>query len=140
MKHYIQEIAFETAGAVEFIDLTERVRASLAESGVQDGIATIFTRHTTTAVKINERCERLQQDMLSFLERAVPSAGYRHDESTVDGRANARGHIMSLLLGASESVPVAGGKLLLGDWQSIFFVEFDGPRRRRSVFVSAVGN
>ncbi|HPQ81173.1 MAG TPA: secondary thiamine-phosphate synthase enzyme YjbQ [bacterium] len=139
MKHHLQEISFDTKGAVEFIDLTERVRNIFAESGVRDGQVSVFTRHTTTAIKVNERCERLQHDMTSFLERVVPRAPYRHDEATVDGRANARGHIISLLLGASETVPAAEGRLLLGDWQSIFFVELDGPRRRRSVFVTVTG-
>lgn len=139
MKHHLEEIGFETSGPVEFIDITERVRRVLSSSGVKDGLVTVFTRHTTTAVKINERCERLQEDMLSFLERAVPGAAYRHDEDTVDGRANARSHIMSLLLSASETVPAAGGELVLGDWQSIFFVELDGPRERRGVCVKIMG-
>ena len=139
MKQHQEEIGFETSGPVEFIDITERVRRVLSSSGVKDGLVTVFTRHTTTAVKINERCERLQEDMLSFLERAVPGAAYRHDEDTVDGRANARSHIMSLLLSASETVPAADGKLVLGDWQSIFFVELDGPRERRGVCVKIMG-
>ena len=139
MKHHLQEISFETTGAVEFIDLTARVREAFARSGVQDGLVTVFTRHTTTAVKINERCSRLQEDMLAFLERAVPDAAYRHDEETVDGRQNARSHLMSLLLNASETVPAAEGELLLGEWQSIFFVELDGPRTQRSIFVRVVG-
>lgn len=139
MSTHLQEIVFETRQAVEFIDLTERVRRAFEESAVRDGIVTVFTRHTTTAVVINERCDRLQQDMLAFLERAVPSADYRHDESTVDGRANARGHLMSLLLRASETIPASGGKLRLGDWQSVFFVELDGPRRERTVTVQVVG-
>ena len=139
MKHHLQEISFETTGAVEFIDLTDQVRKAFAASGVKDGLVTIFTRHTTTAVKINERCGRLQQDMLAFLERAVPDANYRHNSGTVDGRANARSHLMSLLLNASETVPAAEGKLLLGEWQSIFFIELDGPRAQRSVFVRVIG-
>lgn len=139
MKPYLQEIVFETRQAVEFIDLTGRVRRAFEESACREGLLAVFTRHTTTAVVINERCARLQQDMLAFLERAVPSADYRHDADTVDGRANARGHLMSLMLGASETIPASGGRLLLGDWQSVFFVELDGPRRERAVTVQVVG-
>lgn len=139
MGPHLQEIAFQTRQAVEFIDLTDRVRQALEASGVRDGLVTVFTHHTTTAVKINERCNRLQEDMLALLERAVPNADYRHDEDTVDGRKNARAHLMSLLLSASETIPAAGGKLLLGEWQSVFFVELDGPRRERTVTVKVVG-
>lgn len=138
MKHFLHVIPFETTGAIEFVDLTERVRAAFVESGVRDGIVTVFTRHTTAAVRINERCSRLQEDMLAVLKRIVPADEYRHDESTVDSRKNARGHIQALFLGASETVPAAEGRLMLGEWQSVFFVELDGPRRRK-VLVNVVG-
>ena len=139
MKHHLQEISFETSGAVEFIDLTGEVRRAFAASGVQEGLVTVFTRHTTTAVKINERCGHLQQDMETLLSRLIPSGAYRHDGDTVDGRPNARGHLMSLLLGASETVPASNGELMLGGWQSLFFVELDGPRPERNVLVRIVG-
>jgi len=140
MRHYLKEIRFGTSSPVGFVDLTGRVRDALEESGVRDGLLTVFTRHTTAAVRINERCDRLQRDMLSLLEAAVPQGRYRHDEHTVDGRRNARGHLMSLLLGSSETIPIAGGKLALGAWQSVFFVELDGPRRQREVVVRIVGD
>ena len=115
------------------------MRAAFESSCVREGLVSVFTKHTTTAVKINERCDRLQQDMRAMLERAIPAANYRHDESTVDDRSNARGHLMSLMLNASETIPASGGKLMLGDWQALFFVELDGPRPRRSVLVTIVG-
>lgn len=139
MKHSLQEIAFKTERAIEFIDITDRVRDALSASGVRDGLVTVFTPHTTTAIVINERCARLQQDMMGLLEKIVPAMKYRHDEDTVDTRPNARGHLMSLLLSASGTIPVVGGELALGTWQSIFFIELDGPRRQRGVTVRVIG-
>ena len=139
MKQSLHEISLATESSLEFVDITQRVRALVTASGVREGMITVFSRHTTTAVKVNERCDRLQKDMHEFLARAVPSDDYRHDDDTLDGRPNARGHLMSLLLNASETIPVAEGKMLLGDWQSIFFVELDGPRPERKVAVKIIG-
>lgn len=139
MRHFFQEIALKTRAPIEFVDITGEVRAALEKSGVHDGGVTVFTRHTTTAIKINERCGRLQDDMIKFLGSIVPSSDYTHDLSTSDARPNARGHLMSLLLNASEMIPVADGRLLLGEWQSVFFVELDGPREKRSVVVNVIG-
>lgn len=139
MKQFLHEFTFKTEEPIEFIDLTGRVRDALGKSGIRDGFVAVFTRHTTTAVKINERCDRLQNDMTRLLEKIVPVADYRHDDKTVDGRPNARSHLMSLLLSASETIPVADGRLMLGDWQSVFFIELDGPRQERSVTVRVIG-
>ena len=139
MNHNLTNIQFNTDSAVQFIDITDRVKDACAKSGIQNGLLNVFTRHTTTALKINEKCDRLQKDMLAFLETAVPAKKYQHDTQTVDGRENARSHLMSLLLNASETVPLSDGKLALGDWQSVFFIELDGPRENRNVAVSIIG-
>jgi len=139
MKSFTQEITLATSEPMEFVDITGRVRDAFAASGIADGTLTVFTHHTTTAVKVNERCERLQRDMRRILEGAVPAAGYEHDEGTVDGRPNGRGHLMAMFLGASETIPVSGGELGLGPWQSVFFVELDGPRPGRRITLKIVG-
>lgn len=139
MRNYFHEICINTSEPVQFVDITERVREALVASGISEGIATVFSKHTTCAVKINERCDRLQQDMRAHLENAVPSDDYSHDEDTVDDRPNGRGHLMSLMLGVSETIPVNDGRLTLGGWQSVFFIELDGPRTERRVFVKILG-
>lgn len=139
MKSFLSEIKLATAQSLEFIDITNKIEDILSKSGVKNGVVNIFTQHTTAAVKVNERCDRLQQDMLGFLETIVPKRAYRHDENTVDSRNNARSHLMSMLLGASETIPVSNGKIMLGTWQSIFFIELDGPRNNRSVIVKIMG-
>ena len=136
---FTHEILFDTALPVQFLDITDRVREICKRSEIANGTVTIFTRHTTSAITINEICERLQEDMQKLLHGLVPHETYRHDVETVDGRPNARSHLMSLLLSTSEMVPLVGGKLVLGTWQSIFFVELDGPRQKRKVLVSILG-
>lgn len=93
----------------------------------ESGICTVFVRHTTAGVVVNENEHRLLSDIEGFLEEVVPGdGGYHHD--TIDDNADA--HLRSILLGESVTVPVSAGKLALGTWQSVLFVESDGPRPR----------
>jgi secondary thiamine-phosphate synthase enzyme len=136
----------ETERHVEFVDVTEEVSRSVAESGVQHGFAVVFSRHTTAGIRINEHEPLLLEDMARLLDELAPTTTqYRHDDFTVrtvnlteNERINGHSHCRSLLLGASETVPVAGGKLLLGRWQRIFLVELDGPSQREFV-VQVIG-
>lgn len=140
MKHFVSEFKVSTAQNIEFIDITERVQNLIQASGINRGLVNIITRHTTTGVKINERCLRLQKDMQNLLSEIAPAGKpYQHNEQTVDGRPNAHSHLMSLLLGSTECIPVINGQLNLGQWQSIFFIELDGPRPSREVTVTVIG-
>ena len=99
----------------------------LKESGITDGICVISTRHTTCSIIINENERGLRTDILDMLENIVPeNKSYAHNQ--IDN--NAHSHLRAMLLGMSEIVPVEDGHLVLGTWQSIFFVELDGPRNR----------
>ena len=69
----------------------------------------------------------------------MPEKHYRHDEQTVDDRPNARGHIMSLLMNSSEAIPISDGVPAIGTWQSVFFIELDGPRSNRSITLKIIG-
>ncbi len=133
------DIGISTHARVEFIDITQKVKDAVAESGVRDGIALISCNHTTACVRVTEKCERLEKDMTAFLNELVPEREYLHDADTVDNRPNARSHIMALFLNSSECLPIENGKLAMGTWQSLFFVELDGPRQSRSVKVKVVG-
>jgi secondary thiamine-phosphate synthase enzyme len=129
-------LAIETAAEVEVIDLTPRLRELLAQSGVCAGLLTVSTRHTTTALTINENEPRLLEDLKRTLARLVPKTGdYLHNDiaargAPTDEPPNAHAHIAAMLLGTTETLPVADGALALGTWQSVLFVELDGPRRR----------
>ena len=137
----IDTIRLETTEPLQLIDITDQVRATVAASGLRNGLVTLISRHTTAYVNLNERETQLQRDMVSFLKRFVPRDGdYRHNIAPVDDRDNAHSHLLGLLMNASESIPVADGELLLGGWQSVFFVELDGPRPERSVTVQCLGD
>jgi secondary thiamine-phosphate synthase enzyme len=133
-------IELETIESIQFIDITDRVCDEVVKSGIKNGVVNVFTSHTTTAIKINERCDRLQRDMEEHLSGLAPHDGdYLHNIDTIDGRSNAHSHLMSLMLNASESIPVVGGEVQMGHWQSVFFVELDGPRNSRVATISIVG-
>lgn len=131
LQHRLQ---LATSAPIEVIDITDRVRRWLRESGVRDGLLTVSSLHTTARINLNERESELQHDMVAFLSAMAPKDGnYRHNVHTVDDRANAHSHLLGLFINASESIPVANGDLVLGGWQSLFFIELDGPRPQREV-------
>ncbi|MDO8538120.1 MAG: secondary thiamine-phosphate synthase enzyme YjbQ [archaeon] len=142
MKSIIFELNFATTKPVQFFDVTERVQEKVKESKIQEGLAVVFTHHTTCCVKINEKEKNLENDMTRFLDEVVPrsrySGSYAHDDTAAEGRVNAHSHLKSLILNTSEVIPVHAGELLLGTWQSIFFVELDGDRKRK-LFIQVIG-
>ncbi len=118
----------DTNLAVELIDITDNVLEDVNKSSIRSGICVISTPHTTTAIVINENEPGLLSDMFNLLNKLVPpGAGYDHDR--IDN--NADSHLRAMLLGSSETIPIVDGKLVLGTWQRIFFVELDGPRQRK---------
>ena len=132
--------------APEFIDITEWVRQCVSKSQVDNGFAVVYSKHTTAAVIINENEPLLLADMEKFLEKISP----RHDDYqhntvqirtvnlTSDEYPNGHAHLQHLLLGSSETIPVIGGKMQFGQYQSVFFIELDCPRARE-VLVQIVG-
>lgn len=141
MKILRSRIELATDAPIQILDITGQIRDWLAASGVADGLLTVISPHTTARVNVNEREPQLQRDMLTFLKRLAPRGGaYLHNLAPVDDRDNAHAHLIGLLMNSSESIAVAGGKLLLGGWQSIFFIELDGPRERRAIELQLLGN
>ena len=133
-------IRLRTTEPIEVVDITAQVREWVRQSGVRDGLLTLSALHTTARVHLNEREAGLQRDMVAFLTRLVPRAGdYAHNLDTVDGRENAHAHLIGLFMNASETIPVADGEAVLGEWQSVFFIELDGPREHREVHLQIMG-
>lgn len=127
-------LTFASSAAIEFIDLSERVRDWVRAQGVAEGLLTVSSPHTTGRITINEVDPALQRDMVAYLEAMAPKdRDYGHNRATVDGRDNAHAHILGLFMPASESLAVRGGELAMGTWQALFFVELDGPRPSREV-------
>ena len=122
----IQKLKLRTASRNVMLDVTVEVQKAVERSGVRGGLACIFTPHTTAAVTVNEHADpNVARDMLAALGKLVPQEGdYRHYEENSDS------HIKSALVGCSQTVIIEDGRLLLGQWQGIFFCEFDGPRER----------
>lgn len=140
MPYHLFTISRETGSPIDIIDITGEVHAALEKSGLSQGTVTVISRHTTACININEREQRLVQDMVTFLKRFVPRDGdYLHNLEPVDGRDNAHSHLLGLFMSSTESIPFSEGKLLLGEWQSIFLVELDGPRKERQVLVQVHG-
>jgi secondary thiamine-phosphate synthase enzyme len=135
-----------TTRAPQFIDITSIVQDMLESSNARSGVAVITSQHTTASIKLNENEPELLRDMEKFLcEIAPPDNYYRHNDFSIrtvnmeeDECPNAHSHCQHLLLNASESIPVANGRMMLGKWQRIFLVELDRPRPR-NVVVSFIG-
>ena len=118
------EFDVSTDDRLAVADVTDRVGAALPDDA--DGVCTVFVRHTTAGVCVNEGESRLLADFERLLDGLVPDEGWRHDE--LDGNADA--HLRALLVGNGATVPVDGGYLDLGTWQSVLLVECDGPQTR----------
>ena len=100
----------------------------MKKSKIATGTLLVFTPHTTTALTINEDEPGLLQDILNMLSQIVPKGeGYSHDR--ID--SNAHSHILASIIGSSISIPIMNGRAALGTWQSILFIELDGPRSRK---------
>lgn len=128
----METVEVSTEERVQIKDITQEVRSAV---DIQEGISTVFVRHTTAAITINEAEERLKRDIVDTLEQLIPeNAGYEHDE--IDSNADA--HLRSMLLNSEVSIPVTEGELALGTWQSIMLFEGDGPRSR-TIIIASVG-
>jgi secondary thiamine-phosphate synthase enzyme len=119
-------LAIATTAHAQVILVRSRIEQALAELGVADGLCHLWCPHTTAGITVNEGADPdVPADFLAGFDRLVPWGGdYRH------GEGNAAAHIKAMMVGASVTVPVAGGRLALGTWQDVYFCEFDGPRRR----------
>ena len=127
----MQEILrIKTSQSQEVMDITGQVAEVLARSRRDEGICTVFVRHATAAIIINENADPgFRLDVVSALGRLFPQGIWEHDKVDDNGAA----HLKAMILGPSETVPVRGGRLLLGTWQGIALVECDGPREREIV-------
>jgi secondary thiamine-phosphate synthase enzyme len=129
-------IALDSSQKQEMIDVTEKVAAVVASSGFSEGVCHVYCKHTSAAIIINENYDpKICDDIITCLDKVIPAGGWKHD--VVDGNADA--HIKAAIIGASQTIPVAAGKLVLGRWQAITFFELDGPRSGREIVVTVVG-
>lgn len=122
----MQKISIKTTRKNEFVDITESIRKFVEESGVKSGLCLVFCPHTTGAITMNENHDpAIPGDLIYGLEKMSPNYNeYRHSEKNSDA------HVKSSVVGQTMTFIIEDSKLLLGQWQDIYFAEFDGPRSR----------
>jgi len=133
MKISNESFPFSTKGEIEFIDLTSKVKEVVNRSGIRNGLVHVFAPHATGVIILTEHEPSLDKDIKDFLEKIIPKhAGYQHP-------SNAHSHIRSMLLCPDKTLPVIDGRVVLGTWQSLVFVETDVHPRRRTVIIQTLG-
>lgn len=131
------DMVVETDAPLALVDVTAEVDARVRAAGVVTGVIHVSSSHTTAGLVVNENEPLLLEDLVRALERlAPPGLVYAHDDIArrgcpADEPRNGAAHCRALLLPSTQCLPVRGGRLALGRWQSLFLVELDGPRRRR---------
>ena len=135
----------ETDSGINIYNITPYLTKILEASGIKTGQVLVFSRHTTTALAINEYEERLLEDIKAYLRKLAPESDkYLHNDLHLrpnippDEAMNAHSHLMAMTLSTSEVIPVVDGQLGLGTYQSVLFFDLDGPRKR-TVFVQISG-
>ena len=133
-----RQIRFSTSGHRDMHDLTGEVAAIVAESGIASGVVHVFNVGSTGAIGTIEYEPGLQHDLPRILDTLMPpSLEYGHEKAWHDG--NGHSHLQATTLGPSLSVPISGGKVVLGTWQQIFHLECDIKPRSREIVVTVIG-
>jgi secondary thiamine-phosphate synthase enzyme len=136
MKTATEYIWINTKKLREFINLTDRVQEFVAKSGINDGFVLVSAMHITAGVYVNDAESGLIADIEEWLEKMAPyRSDYRHHRT---GETNGDAHLKSLLIHHEVIVPITEGKLDLGQWQQIYYAEFDGQRNKR-IILKAMG-
>lgn len=138
MINKIVYLKIESKRQFELIDITDQVKNIVKEEGLVSGIITIFSPHTTASIRLNHNEPLLIQDLMKSVYKIAPlENSYSHDlfeireHPAIGERSNGHAHVKAFMLGSSETVIVENNDLLVGEKQSIFFVEFDGGRKRQ---------
>lgn len=133
MKIKTHSLKIDTNKNFEIIDITSKINDLI---DVEEGIISIFSKHSTSAIVVNENESGLLRDLEATLNNIITDKfTYEHDR--IDD--NAKSHLKSFLLSSSECLPIKNNRLDLGTWQSVFFIELDGPRRNRTISLTMIG-
>jgi secondary thiamine-phosphate synthase enzyme len=134
---HTSEIALSTRGHADVVDITGRVQEAVAEAGAAEGLASAFVRGSTAAITTMELERGGVTDLRNLLDRLVPVRGdYEHNRLNHD--TNSHAHQRASIVGASEVVPIEGGRLALGTWQQLVLIDFDDRARERTVVIQVV--
>jgi len=133
MKVFNESLTFSTKGEIDFVDLSDRVQDAVEKAGVKNGLAHVFAPHATGILILTEYEPSLLRDIKAVLQNLIPrKAGYEHP-------SNAHSHLRSVFLSPDKTLPVVDGRVVLGTWQSLVFVETDVHPRQRTVIVQVIG-
>jgi len=134
LRVFNESFTLSTRGEIDFVDLTHKVEEVVRKSGIKNGLAHVFAPHATGILILTENEPSLLNDIRGVLEKMIPKrAPYQHP-------VNAHSHLRSMLLCPDKTLPVIDGRLVLGTWQSLVFVETDVHPRRRTVIVHVLGS
>ena len=130
----MQEMRFPTSHKTQLMDITNEITEEVIKSGVKDGLVTVFSPNTTTSIFMFENKDpALRRDLLNALNQIAPN-----DTKYLHSGDNGASHLKSSRMGSSVTIPVVNAKPIIGDWQGIFFGEFDGPRQERKVYIKII--
>ncbi len=119
------------------VDITREVQTVVSDSGIENGLVSVYAQGATGAIMIQENWDdSVQIDVINLLRQMIPRGVWLHDRQ--DGNGDA--HLKAGLIGPSETIPIIAARLGLSQWQNIFFCEFDGPRRRRNIVCSIIAD
>jgi len=133
MKVFNESLTFSTKGEIDFVDLSDRIQDSVEKAGIKNGLAHVFAPHATGILILTEYEPSLLRDIKTVLQNLIPKkAGYEHP-------SNAHSHLRSVFLSPDKTLPVVDGRVVLGTWQSLVFVETDVYPRQRTIIIQVVG-
>ena len=131
MKSHTKYLVFNTKTKREYINITDDVAQAVSDSGVKEGLVLVSAMHITAAVYINDAEDGLIADIDEWLEGLAPARpDYRHHQT---GEDNGDAHLKNLLMHSQILLPITNGRLDLGTWQQVYYAEFDGMRRKRTI-------
>ncbi len=131
MKSHTKYLVFQTKKRREYINITDEVAQAVADSGVKDGLVLVSAMHITASVYVNDAEDGLIADIDEWLEKLAPMRpDYRHHQT---GEDNGDAHLKNLLMHHQVLLPITNGRLDLGTWQQVYYAEFDGQRRKRTI-------
>lgn len=132
-----QTISISTPTHNGLFDITRQVETIVSESGVQTGLVNVYVQGATAGIMIQENWDdSVQRDVVSLLNRLIPSGIWEHDQQ--DG--NGDSHLKAGIVGPQETIPIVNGKMGLSTWQNIFLCEFDGPRTTRNIMITILNS
>ena len=130
MKTFTDYLWFNTKNEHEIVNITEQVSSSVTKSGIKEGFCLVSAMHITSGIWVNDEESGLKQDVMEWLERLAPAGDYKHHRT---GETNGDAHLKRTLVHHQVTLPITNGELDLGPWEQVFYMEFDGQRKKRVV-------